>query len=145
MLLFFFVLGGGGWLRGLITGGMVGWLLQAKLVAIAFPRAFRMATIMSGRLFLVNESAPWCFVETGLVVTDIVGVFSLSFCQATISLGLWYVDSLLSSWVLMICYSLVCSCNLLDHAVILIHFLFLFVLQNVIICIITFTSYLMKR
>lgn len=71
-------------LKGLITGKMLGRLLQEEFVAAAgmlpFPIAFRMTSTMSGRLYVVNESVP-CFLETGLLVTGNVEiVFVFPFC-----------------------------------------------------------------
>ena len=79
---------------------------------------------MSGRLFLLNGSVPRRLLKEGLVDVDVVeGVFLFPFrlevvdVDDTAGRGLARVDRLPSVEALMICFSLMYCCDLLDHAV----------------------------
>ena len=79
---------------------------------------------MSGRLFLLNESVPRRLLKAGLIDVDAVeGIFLFPFrlevvdVDDTAGRGLARVDRLPSVEPLMICFSLICCCDLLDHEV----------------------------
>ena len=91
-------------------------------------RASRMAATMSGRLFLVNETVLRCLLKAGLLDVDVVeGVFLFPFhleivdVDATAGRGLACVYRLPSVEALTICFSPICCCDLLDHAVLRMH------------------------
>ena len=118
------LLGVSSWLSRSTAGGTARRLLQAELVAVAFGRVSRTVATRWGRSFLVNESVPQCFLEAGLVVDDVTeDAFLFPFrlevveVEVTALHGLACVDSLHSAEALMIHFTLMCCCDLLNHAV----------------------------
>ena len=82
-----------------------------------------MAATMSGRLFLVNETVLRRLLKASLVDVAVVeGVFLFPFClevvdvDATAGRGLDRVYRLPSVEPLTMCFSQMCCCDLLDHA-----------------------------
>ena len=83
-----------------------------------------MAATMSGRLFLINETVLRRLLKAGLVDVDVVeGVFLFPFhfevvdVDATAGHGLARVYRLPSVEAPTMCFSPICCCDLLDHAV----------------------------